>query len=181
MTDCRAVPAMILAVLALGACNRSDVVAKNESAESVAKKVAEADIRLEPGRWESVMKIDKMEIANLPASAKAAMEQQQGTTHTFTTCLTPEEAAKPSASFFQKGASGCTYDHFTMAGGRIDAEMTCKQGTGPTHMTMKGEYGGDHYAMAIKSQGEMQPGMAMNVAMTINSRRLGDCTGNETG
>lgn len=168
------------AVLALAACDNADVKAENESAESVARKVADADIRLEPGRWESTMTLEKIEIGNLPAAAKAAMEEQKGKPQTFATCLTPEQAAKPDASFFQNGAEGCTYKHFNMADGKIDAEMSCKPGSGPTHMTMQGTYGSDQYSMRMQSEVEMQPGMPMKMAMSIASRRTGDCTGKES-
>jgi hypothetical protein len=44
----------LLAAVALTACNKGgSVQAENESAESVAKKVAAADIKPLPGRWES--------------------------------------------------------------------------------------------------------------------------------
>jgi hypothetical protein len=168
------------AVLVLAACDKAEVKAENESAESVARKVADAQIRLEPGRWESTMTLEKIEIGNLPAEAQAAMNEQKGKAQTFSTCLTPEQAAKPDASFFQNGAAGCTYDHFTMAGGQIDAEMTCKPGSGPTHMTMQGTYGSDQYSMRMQSEGEMQPGVPMKMAMSIASRRTGDCTGKES-
>lgn len=176
-----AIASVLAALAATSACKKPAVVTTNESAQSVAEKVAAADIRLDPGQWQSSMRLDHMEVANLPAAAKDAMAKQQGTTHSFASCLTPEQAAKPDASFFQKAATGCTYDHFTMAGGRIDAEMSCKKGAGPSHMTMQGEYGSDHYAMAIQSQSEMQPGMPMKMAMTITARRVGDCTGHEDG
>lgn len=174
-----ALAATILAALAGCGDSKDAVTAKNESVEAVASQVAQSDVKPRPGRWESAMKLDRMEIANLPPQAKEAMAKQQGMTQTFASCLTPEQAERPNAEFFQKGASGCTYDTFTMAGGKIDAVMTCKQGAGPQKVTMNGTYSPDSYTMAITSEGEMQPGMKMNMAMTINSRRTGDCTGKE--
>lgn len=168
------------ALAAMGGCGKQrSVEAENESVESVAKKVADADIRLQPGRWESTMTMQSMEMPNLPPEAQKAMQAQKGMSHTFSHCLTPEEAAAPRAGFFQKQASGCTYDHFTMAGGKIDAEMSCKDGSGPGKMKMQGTYSSDAYTMAIQSEGEMQPGQPMKVAMNIASRRTGECTGKE--
>ena len=170
----------MIAALGLAACGQEKgVEAKNESVESVAGKVAASDVKPRAGRWESTMKLEKMEIGNLPPAAKEAMAKQQGMTQEFSSCLTPEQAERPNAEFFQKGVSGCTYDHFTMAGGRIDAEMTCKQGSGPQKVKMNGTYGEDSYSIAIASEGEMQPGMPMKMAMTIASRRTGECTGKE--
>jgi len=178
----RAVTLSALAICALASagCKREpEVHAKNESVESVSEKgsaVAQASLR--PGRWESTMKLDKLDIAGLPPQAKDAMAKQMGTT-SFSHCLTPEQAARPNADFFQKGASGCTYDHFTMAGGAIDAEMNCKPGSGPTHLKMQGSYGPENYNLSVNSKAEMQAGMAMDMALTITSRRVGECTGKE--
>jgi hypothetical protein len=57
--------------------------------------------------------------------------------------------------------------------------MTCKQGNQQVRMTMTGAYGTDSYDIRVNSQGEMQPGMPMSMAMTISSRRVGDCNGSE--
>lgn len=172
--------AAALALLALTGCGKGDsVTAKNESVEAVASQVAASDIKPRPGRWESAMKLDSMESVNLPPQAKEAMSKQQGMTQTFSSCLTPEQAARPNAEFFQKGAFGCTYDTFTMAGGRIDAVMTCKERAGAQKVRMNGTYGPDAYTMAITSEGQMQPGMDMKMAMTITSRRTGECNGKE--
>jgi hypothetical protein len=169
----------LIAVLALAACKKEGVVAKDESAESVAKKVAASNIRPLPGRWESNMKFEKMEVPNMPADAKAVMDKQMGITQTFASCLTPAEAEKPEAGFFQKGAENCTYDHFVMTGGKLDAAMTCKERNQQIKMTMVGAYSQTSYNIKVNSQGEMGPGMPMSMAMTISSRRVGDCNGSE--
>ena len=128
-----------VAALMLGACNsKSSIEAKNESAESVAKKVDASDLKPRPGRWESAMKFEKMEIPGMPPQAQAAMQKGMATTKTFITCLTPEQVNRPNAGFFGARESGCTYQHFTMAGGTLDAEMTCNRAPMQMHMTMQG-------------------------------------------
>lgn len=187
MKPTRAVALFTLAACALASagCQREpEVHAKNESVESVSEKAsAVAQVSLRPGRWESTMKLDKLEIAGLPPQARDAMAKQMGAKQmgatSFSHCLTPEQAARPNADFFQKGASGCTYDHFTMAGGAIDAEMSCKPGSGPTHMKMQGGYGPENYNLSVSSRAEMQQGMTMDMVLTITSRRVGECTGKE--
>lgn len=167
--------------LALAGCGekKDGVEAKNESAESVAEKVANSGIRPQPGRWESKMTIDKMEVAGMPPEAKEMMQKQMGAAQTFFSCLTPEEAAKPEGDFFQKGAEGCTYEHFTMADGKIDARMKCDQDGRTQVMTMAGTYGEDNYAIKMNADGEMAPGMPMSMAMTVSSKRVGECNGKE--
>ena len=170
----------LFTALLLSACNDGDsVTAKNESVESVAAKVAKSDVRPRPGRWESTMKIEKMDMPGLPPEARAMMQKQLASAQTFTSCLTPEQAAKPNADFFQGKNSGCTYETFAMGGGKIDAVMTCAQNGRNQKVTMTGDYGPEAYAMNVSSTGEMQPGMAMSMAMSISSKRVGDCTGKE--
>ena len=168
------------AVLSLAACKKEAVVAKNESVEEVGKKVAASAIKPLPGRWESNMKLDKIELPNMPPQAKQMFAKQLGVTQTFASCLTPAQVDQPGAGFFQKGGDDCKYDRFVMADGRIDAEMSCKgPAATPIRMTMQGAYTPSDYTIVVNTQGEMQPGMPMTMAMTINSRRTGDCTGAE--
>ena len=173
------VAATALAALSLSACKKEGVVAKDESVESVAKKVDESGIKPQPGRWESSVKIARMDIPGLPPQAKEAMGKQMGSTQTFATCLTPEQANKPDAGFFQAGAKDCKYDTFTMAGGKIDAAMICDRGGQKLKMTMAGTYSETSYDIQVKSEGEVQPGMPMLMEMGIASHRAGECNGTE--
>jgi hypothetical protein len=168
-----------MAALSLGGCKKEAVVARNESVESVAKKVDASNLKPQPGRWESTMKFEKMDLPNMPPQAKAAMNKHMAISQTFTSCLTPQQAEKPDASFFQKNASGCTYDHFVMADGKIDAAMTCNAADHAIKTTMVGTYTPTAYEVRVSSQGEMQPGMPMSTQVSIASRRVGDCTGSE--
>ncbi|GGC23779.1 hypothetical protein GCM10011371_09310 [Novosphingobium marinum] len=175
----------IAGTLVLSACGQGQeeqaVVAKNESAESVANKVAASNVRPNPGRWESRMTIEKMEMPGLPPEAQKMMKQHMGATQTFATCLTPEEAAKPDADFFQKDASDCNYERFAMADGKIDAKMTCSANGQVQNMTMNGTYSQESYNIRVSADGEAQAGMPMSMAMTIESQRVGDCNGSEQG
>lgn len=173
------VTATALAALSLSACKKEGVVAKDESVESVAKKVDESGIKPQPGRWESNMKLEKFDLPGLSPQAKAAMDKRMGVTQTFASCLTPEEASKPEGSFFQKGAENCKYDHFVMADGKLDAAMTCNEHNTQMKMAMAGTYSETEYNMHVKSQGEAQPGMPMTMEMTVASHRVGDCNGTE--
>ncbi|MCB2078012.1 MAG: DUF3617 domain-containing protein [Novosphingobium sp.] len=168
--------------IALAGCGSNESVeAENESAESVAEKVANAEIKPKPGMWESTMTVEKLEIPNMPPEAKEMMQAALGKGQTFKSCLTPEEAAKPNAEFFQGKNSGCTYEKFNMAGGTIDAVMTCSEGGQTQNMTMAGKYSEESYDIKVTADGEAQPGMPMSMAMSIASKRIGECTGKEEG
>ena len=171
---------ILVAALALAGCQGKDSVeAHDESVEAVAKKVAQSDIRPAPGRWEATMTIAKMEMPGLPPQAREMLTRQLGKPQTFATCLTPEEAAKPDASFFQKAGEGCKYDHFSMKGGIIDARVSCDREGARQAMTMAGSYGTEKYDVTVNSAGEAQPGVPMKLTMSIASRRVGACTGKE--
>lgn len=169
----------LVAAIALAACNKGSVTAENESAESVANKVQAANIKPKPGRWESTVKIEKFDMKGVPEQAKAAMQQQMSAEQKFASCLTPEEVNRPNGGFFGGGNDGCTYKNFTMAGGKIDAEMICGKDAFKQDMTMTGTYGASDYAIKIDAKSEVQPGMPMAITMGIASKRVGDCTGKE--
>ena len=173
-------PLVAIAAAALTGCGngKDEVKAENESVESVAAKVADSDIRPSAGQWQSSMKIEKLEMEGLPPEAAAAMQKQMGATQTFTSCLTPEQAAKPNAEFFQGSKnSNCTYEKFSMSGGKLDAVMTCKEGGQAQRMTMQGSYGEEAYDIRVTADGEAQAGMPMSMAMSISSKRIGECKG----
>lgn len=170
----------LAAPLVLAACgSKSGVDAKNESPEAVAAKVAASGMTPKPGRWQATLKLESMDMPGMPAGAREEMSKAMATAKSYFTCLTPEQASKPDASFFQKSAAGCTYDHFTMAGGKIDAQMSCQPGRGPTRMTMTGSYGEELYDIKIQGSAAMGPGRQMNIGMAVSSRRVGECDGSE--
>ena len=176
-----ALSTLVLAALAVTGCKKSTVVAENESAESVAEKVAKSGISIKPkpGRWESSVKIENLEMPNMPPEAKAAMQQHMNTMQHFVSCLTPAEAEKPNAGFFQKGASGCTYDKFVMSDGKMDALMHCNHGGQTQTMAMSGTYGEESYNITVKSDAGKEAGMPMSMTMSITSKRVGECRGDE--
>ncbi len=169
-----------LASLVLAACGSSDKIdAQGETPAAVAEKVAASGMTPRPGRWQGTFRVEKMDIAGLPPQGAEQMNKSMEMDRSYFTCLTPEQAAKPDARFFQKAAEGCIYDRFTMSDGKIDAVMTCKPGAGPTRMAMNGSYNADTYDLKINGSGEVAKGMPMSIAMAVTSRRVGDCNGTE--
>ena len=174
-----------IATVALGAfavvgCNSQDSIeAKNESVESVAQKVASSGLMPKPGRWEATVKLEKMDIPGMPPEAREMMQQHMSATQTSVSCLTPEKAEKPDASFFQPDASGCIYEKFSMADGKLDAVMTCENGGQMQKMSMNGTYDQENYTMRMSSEGVGPDGKPVSMDMSVVSRRVGECTGEE--
>ena len=166
-------------VLPLVACGSKPTVnEKNASVEEVTEKVREAsqDGRfIRPGKWQSTVKIDQMDMPGMPPEAVGQMKKMMAQTHTSESCLTPEDVKQPKANFFS-GNDNCRYDHFTMGKGKIDAQMRCEQSGASQVMQMAGTYSPDTYQMHMKTKaGPEAQGLTMQ--MSVNARRIGECTG----
>ena len=177
----RAILLLCLAV-PLGSCGSKPAVdEKNASVEEVAQKVREASKDegfVRPGKWQSTVKIDKMDMPGMPPEVQTQMKGMMAQAHTSESCLTPEEAKQPKANFFS-GNENCRYDHFKMGGGRIDAEMHCDQGGTTQVMQMAGTYSPDSYRMHMTSKGGAA-GQSMSMEMSVDAKRIGECTGKES-
>ncbi len=174
---------LIACALPLAACgSKPQVNEKNASVEQVSEKVREASKEqglINPGKWVSTVKIEEMSMPGMPLQAVAQMKKVIGGAHTSETCLTAEQAKQPKANFFS-GNDQCRYDHFTMKGGTIDAEMHCTQRGSTQVMQMSGKYSSNSYTMHMKSRSEGGADKGMSMQMTVDAKRVGDCTGKET-
>jgi hypothetical protein len=75
--------------------------------------------------------------------ARDALKSLVGQKTTVSNCITPEQAAKPSANFLAAQASkNCSYQDWQMDGGKMTGRMTCEGGQmpGKVLMTMSGNY-----------------------------------------
>lgn len=176
----------LIPLLMLASCgDDATVEKKNASTSEVAQSVADAGMKLNPGRWELTMQFKKFEVEGMPPEAKAAMSKMLGERRTFASCLTREEAEKPDGKFFGQQGEDCRYDSFTMGGGKIDATMTCKgsgEDAGNTaKMTLAGTYGPDTYDMSMDMNGTAPNGKKMVMQMGLVSKRTGECKGDEQG
>jgi hypothetical protein len=179
--------APIALLLPLAACGSgTQVEAENASVAEVQAKIKDAGgaaEMLNPGRWESTVRIEKVDIPGMPAELADRMKKAMAG-RTSASCLTPEEAKKPAAEFFAgKDRQGCRYDHFRMGDGKLDAKMTCGggQGGGAT-IAMKGDYTPDSFQLGMTMDGRgmaKAPQGAMSMAMAVSSKRVGNCTGQE--
>ena len=167
-------------IAALGACDRATVDERNASAEDVAKAVnaARADMKFEPGRWESNVSFISMNAPGMPPEVSQAMQGSLGKEHSYATCLSKAEAEKPAADFFAKDAKDCTYDHFKLGGGKIDAKMRCGADGRSVVMTMNGAYDSDSYDMMMETAVD-GGGTPVTMKMKVASNRVGDCRGDE--
>lgn len=161
----------MVTTLGLGACNSNEgVTAKDASVEEVAKAVAESDVALRPGRWETSVSMGG-DVTPIPGAGKGGMA----------TCLTNADLDEMDKQMMQKPMESCRYDSFTMAGGRIEGAMSCNPpaGEGPTmKMTMDGTYTPETYDLAMTTEMSMG-GKSQTTKMQVTSRRVGECDGTE--
>lgn len=167
-------PAAIL--LALSGCGDQPAEkGKDMSAEEVADELSE--MKIEPGQWEATNEIVS---ATAPGMPPDILKQMVGQKTTVSNCITPEQAAKPSANFLAaQQNNNCTYQDWTMNGGRMTGTMTCQGGEmpGKVVMNMTGNYGSDRYDLDMDMNTTGLPnGMSMTIKAKTTGRRVGECT-----
>lgn len=174
---------LIAPALVLAGCHSSPAVeAKNASVAEVAKQVSEARASgsfVSPGQWRTTTTVKEMNIPGMPPQVAAQMQARMAKPNIAENCVTKEQAEKPSAEMFAGRDSGqCRFEHFTMAGGKIDAVMHCqpRQGGPEMNMTLNGTYSADAYQMnaAMTQEG---PGGTMSTRIQTDATRIGECKG----
>lgn len=174
-------------VLLLAACSKPAPSAEaklGRPAMRGADVAAEArKLQLEPGQWETTTTITALNVPGLPAAmAKAAT----GTPTTTSACITPAEAARPSADILAGAQGGnCTYQRFSMANAQIDAAMTCAPPGAPSAvaLTLNGGYSPQTFDMGmvvktdLPGQGAMTQG-TMTMRARVSGLRTGACIPN---
>jgi len=172
--------AFVVLIGTLCACSRSapEASATNASAEDVARQVRPATnepATMTPGKWTSKVTIVGVQV---PGATAAEQDQMRGkVSEERDYCLSPEEAKKPKENFFAGNHDECRYDHFTMAGGKIDAAMRCSHGTLTQLVNFSGSYSPDSYQLAMDSKvvGGATEMTGMSMSMRVDSRRIGEC------
>lgn len=164
--------------LALSACSGGDDVstadADTDSDGSVsvleAAQAAESAGMVKPkaGQYRADMTMSGLE--GLPGG------QTEGMKTSVEYCLTQEEADAGFEQMMKEGQPGeCTYDRFNIAGGKIDAAMTCKTGEGEAKMEFAGTANETSSDMTVKMVQNV-PGVG-EIKMNIDAKhqRIGEC------
>ncbi|MDQ3139174.1 MAG: DUF3617 domain-containing protein [Pseudomonadota bacterium] len=160
------------ALIGLCACGQGKEGAEM-SAEDVAKELAA--VQIDPGEWQATTQI----LSATGPLPKAALDQMVGQRSSVNNCITPTQAARPSANFLaaQQG-SDCTYRDFQMRGGKLAGTMTCSGGQIPGDMVtrMEGDYGRQSYDMVMDMETAGLPGGAsLKIKARTQGRRVGEC------
>jgi hypothetical protein len=177
-------------LLLLAACGGGEVNLKNASVEDVAKATANVE-KLTPGEWTNTTEIVSVDMPGMPEKEKQMMKAMSsamiGKKTEVKNCITPEQANKPTADMFAGANKNCQFETFKLAGGAMDAVMKCADPAkgGSMTMAMKGQYGGETYAMETQLNMQGAPGLHGGASMLITSKnsgkRIGECAATTKG
>jgi uncharacterized protein YceK len=178
-----------LAALALlsGCGSKEEVSLKDATPEEVAK-AGKGATQLNPGQWETVIKIVSVELpasvgAN-PAMAKGMTDSMVGKEQKSSQCISKAQSEQPPAEMLA-GASGgenCKFETFDIKGGTLSLKLACgKVGeAGAMVMTSSGPYGGDGYTLDTNMT-MASPVGEMKIKATNSAKRVGECAPDSKG
>ncbi len=158
----------------LAGCGGGDGETGHEtSANEVAQQLSQ--LRIEPGLWERSTEVLSVSAPGMPREVASRTVGPRGGGRY---CITPEQAARPNATFLAtQQNSNCSYRDFTMQGGRIAGTMTCTGGRvpGEVRTRMEGQYGPQSYDMRMHMRTDMESGEEMTTEIRVVGRRVGEC------
>jgi hypothetical protein len=168
----RATMGMVLTAAALlAACSdkpgdKTGEIAATDAMSKAEVKAQVDKVQLKPGQWEGRFTMQDIDLPNAPAGVKEQMKRVMNQT-ALRYCVTPEQAANPSAEMFSgQEDKNCTYSGFEAKGGQVTGQISCKAQGGTMNAAMSGSYAPDSYAidMDMKMEGGPHP-----MAMTARS------------
>jgi hypothetical protein len=171
--------------LALSACSGGQKAENRQASgpEDAAAKVAATQIKLQPGEYESTMKVLEFTMPGMPAGAgdrmKTLMAGEMEKPHRY--CFTPEQAAEGPKQLVSRMQQGdCKMSDFNSSANTVSGTMQCSfNGRGSSTTKFEGTYAADGSTMKMESDQQM-PGMGgkgVHMKMQVDTRRVGECSG----
>lgn len=175
--------AALTAAFVLSACGGEasvDADADGDGAITTAEaraavEAAGADLKPEPGQYETTMNLVEVNIPGAPPQVAQMMGQAMNRTGEF--CLTPEQAERGFEDTIKEGQSeACTIETFTIEGNQVDMAMSCNQGgMGQMAVTMSGEVGATQSDLTMKMNGSIPQMGDVEMELSFQQKRIGDC------
>lgn len=170
-----------VAAIAIAACSNknadTDGDGKVSDDEAKAEMSSGGAMAMKPGQWEVKISFNKVEAPGMPDNVAAQIKTQMGKGMTEKSCMTKEQAEKPSGDFF--GAppeANCTFDTLDRSGNSMKVAMTCKPaGNIAVKSKMDGTFAAETYSMNIEQSTEGMPMGAVRMIGKIEGKRVGDC------
>jgi beta-glucanase (GH16 family) len=135
-------PALILiACLGMSACSKGDTAPDGTASD-------EAFDGINAGKWDVRSQLSSMDQSQLDAIGEERAQEMMGEERSAQMCLEYSERTKPPVGMFYSSAETCSYDSFSMSGGRISATLKCASDKGePTRLS--GRYDNKAYSVTI--------------------------------
>ena len=124
---------------------------------------------VQPGNWEIVTTVESIELPGAPAGIAAMMK---GRPLKVSHCVTPEEAARGPQDMI-KARKECQFARYSMTGGKLSSEMTCKQGGSSMTTTVDGSFTATSFTTSGRTVAT--GGRPMTMTATTVGHRIGDC------
>ncbi|TRW17013.1 DUF3617 domain-containing protein [Glacieibacterium frigidum] len=124
---------------------------------------------VEPGQWEIAVTVNEVDMPGGPAFVAKMMT---GKTTKVKHCISPEDAARGPQDLLKSG-KGCVFTRYSMAGGKLNSEMVCKQGGSTTTAVSAGSF--TPVSFTVTGRSTVSGDMPMTMRSTSVGRRLGAC------
>lgn len=135
-------------------------------------------VRPQPGLYRSTNEILEFDIPGAPPQVKEMMRNSASSRQAIEYCVTPEEAAKGFEESIRKSQEGdCDYKRFDVDGGRIAAELTCRQDGRTVELTLSGKGNSTSSEMDMTMKTDMGELGAGTIRARSRSERIGECKG----
>ncbi|MET0375689.1 MAG: DUF3617 domain-containing protein [Rhizorhabdus sp.] len=137
---------------------------------------AAVQAQVQAGQWEASTTINSIDMPGAPPQVAQMMKSQMagGGKTRMTYCITPEQAAQGPQEMLRQNPA-CRFSKYSMRGGLISTEMSCRQSGGTMTARANGSY--TPTSFNVTSNAVMSGRMSMRLSSTSVGRRIGPCTG----
>ena len=156
------------------AAETGEIDARNASMDEISglTKAARAKNALQPGEWETAIRIVSTDLSGLPPAEReaqlAAVKRQERQSKR---CAKAEDLKPFDIEALARVAGDCTFPRYVLKGGKLDAEIRCTQGGAVTALTLQGTISKTGYDV-VTTQGA---GTGHGFTLRATGNRLGDC------
>ncbi|NBC87960.1 MAG: DUF3617 family protein [Alphaproteobacteria bacterium] len=134
------------------------------------------EMRPETGKYSADVTVQSVDIPGAPPQMAGMMTKMMSRRTTY--CLTEEDVEEGYRAITRRsqgeGAEDCTYDRFSMEGGALDAQVTCRVDGRTMTMTMEGTGTPTSSDITMTMNGDMGMGPG-TIRMRVLHERLGPC------
>ena len=170
--------------LVLAACSsgtKQPEAASTGGNANAAAAVAAAEVKLQPGEYESTTKVLEFSVAGMPQNEAAIMEKAMSGAAAAPVryCLTAAEAAEgPKEMVSHMSESGCNMVSFNSVSNGVSGSMQCSfPGGTSANTSFSGTYASDGSNMTMTSDVAMAGGRKIHRKVQVDSHRVGECSG----